>query len=555
MAATVALLLAGLPGPAGAAPSADLLTNSGFENGLTGWSCDGSAAATGSPVRTGSGALAGTPAGQSHARCEQTVGVLPGEEYRLSAWVRGGYTFLGAAGTGSQDVSTWTPGSGDWQQLSLTFTTGTATDQVTVYLHGWYGTSTYWADDLALAGEGGADSGGSTGGPTDPPDDPPPAPTGLRVSGTTATSISLNWEPAEGAERYHVRVDGQVSRTVTGTSAVVTGLSPATTYELRVSAENGNGESALSAPVSATTQPRSGGGNRVPRHALTGYWHNFDNGSVIQKLRDVQDQFDIIAVAFADSTSLPGEITFRLDPALGYGSVQEFKNDIAAKQAQGKSVIISVGGERGNVIINDSASAQRFASSTLALMAEYGFDGVDIDLEHGINATYLTQAMDAIHAATGDSLVYTMAPQTIDMQNTGTEYFKLALNTRDYLTVVNMQYYNSGSMLGCDGKVYSSGSVDFLTALACIQLENGLDASQVGLGVPASPRAAGSGYVGPDTVNRALDCLTRGTRCGTFRPDRTYPDLRGAMTWSTNWDAHAGNAWSSAVGPHVHGLP
>jgi chitinase len=56
-------------------------------------------------------------------------------------------------------------------------------------------------------------------------------------------------------------------------------------------------------------------------------------------------------------------------------------------------------------------------------------------------------------------------------------------------------------------------------------------------------------------VNNALDCLTHGTNCGSFKPSRTYPDLRGAMTWSTNWDAAAGNAWSNAVGPHVHGLP
>ncbi len=65
-----------------------------------------------------------------------------------------------------------------------------------------------------------------------------------------------------------------------------------------------------------------------------------------------------------------------------------------------------------------------------------------------------------------------------------TSYFKTALNVKDILTVVNMQYYNSGSMLGCDGKVYSQGSVDFLTALACIQLEGGLDPAQVGLGCP-----------------------------------------------------------------------
>ncbi|MEU2051086.1 chitinase, partial [Streptomyces albidoflavus] len=69
------------------------------------------------------------------------------------------------------------------------------------------------------------------------------------------------------------------------------------------------------------------------------------------------------------------------------------------------------------------------------------------------------------------------------------------------------------------------------------------------------PKAAGGGYVEPSVVNDALDCLTRGTNCGTFKPEKTYPALRGAMTWSTNWDADTGNAWSNAVGPHVDDLP
>lgn len=187
-------------------------------------------------------------------------------------------------------------------------------------------------------------------------------------------------------------------------------------------------------------------------------------------------------------------------------------------------------------------------------MDEYGFDGVDIDLENGLNATYMSKALKAIHAKKSD-VVVTMAPQTVDMQSPRNEYFKTALAIKDFLTVVNMQYYNSGSMLGCDGKVYSQGSVDFLTALACIQLENGLDPSQVGLGVPASTRGASSGYVDPGVVTAALDCLTKGTGCGSFKPSKTYPGLRGAMTWSTNWDAANGSAWSKAVGPHVHGLP
>ncbi|UQA93364.1 chitinase [Streptomyces halobius] len=292
----------------------------------------------------------------------------------------------------------------------------------------------------------------------------------------------------------------------------------------------------------------------VPEHAVTGYWQNFDNGATVQKLKDVDDAYDIIAVSFADATGRPGAVTFNLDPAVGYGSVDDFKADIKAKQDAGKSVIVSVGGEKGSVSVNDDASAKNFADSINKLMDEYGFNGVDIDLENGLNSTYMTQALKAIHAAHKD-VVVTMAPQTVDMQSPQNEYFKTALAIKDFLTVVNMQYYNSGSMNGCDGKVYAQGSVDFLTALACIQLEGGLDPSQVGIGVPASSRAAGSGYVAPSVVNAALDCLTQGSDCGSFKPSKTYPGLRGVMTWSTNWDASNGNEFAGQVGAHVHGLP
>ncbi|MET8683775.1 chitinase [Streptomyces sp. NPDC004732] len=313
----------------------------------------------------------------------------------------------------------------------------------------------------------------------------------------------------------------------------------------------------LSGLSTASAASAADAGTRaVPKHAVTGYWQNFNNGAQVQKLADVQDEYDIIAVSFADATGTPGEVTFNLDSAgLGGYTVDQFKADIKAKQAAGKSVIISVGGEKGAVSVNDAASANAFADSVHKLMQEYGFDGVDIDLENGVNSTYMSQALKSLSGKAGSGLVLTMAPQTIDMQSTSTEYFKTALAVKDILTVVNMQYYNSGSMLGCDGKVYSQGSVDFLTGLACIQLEGGLAPSQVGIGVPASSSAAGGGYVAPDVVNNALDCLAKGTGCGSFKPSKTYPDIRGAMTWSTNWDASSGSAWSKSVGAHVHGLP
>ncbi|WP_099055226.1 glycoside hydrolase family 18 protein [Streptomyces vietnamensis] len=542
-----------LVGGAGTAQAADVnvAKNAGFENGLTNWSCSaGSGAAVSSPVHTGTGALKATPAGLDYAQCAQTVAVKPNSTYTLSAWVQGGYAYLGATGTGTTDVSTWTPDSPSWKQLTTTFTTGASTTSVQIWTHGWYGTSPYLVDDVSVFGPDG-------GGGQDPAPTAPATPAGLAAGTVTSSSVALSWGAVSGATAYKVYRDGANPQTVTGTSTTVTGLTADTAYQFQVSATNSAGESAKSAAVSARTAKATdpGPGPAVPKHAVTGYWQNFDNGAAKQKLRDVQAAYDIIAVSFADSTATPGQIAFNLDPAVGYASTADFKADVAAKKAAGKSVILSVGGEKGNVTINSDATATAFADSAYALMQEYGFNGIDIDLEHGVNATYLTKALRQLSAKAGSSLVLTMAPQTIDMQNTSSEYFKTALAVKDILTVVNTQYYNSGSMLGCDGKVYSQGSVDFLTALACIQLQGGLDPSQVGLGVPASTRGAGSGYVDPQVVNNALDCLTKGTGCGTFKPAQTWPSLRGAMTWSTNWDATAGNAWSNAVGPKVHGLP
>ncbi|MFD5591610.1 chitinase [Streptomyces griseorubiginosus] len=551
VATTLALgaLALGFAHPASAA-DINNAKNAGFESGLSGWTCSASSGTTvSSPVHGGSAALKATPAGQDNARCTQTVAVKPNSTYTLSAWVQGGYAYLGATGTGTTDVSTWTPDSASWKQLTTTFTTGSATTSVTVYTHGWYGQAAYLTDDVSVYGPDG-------GGGGDPAPTVPSAPGGLTVSGTSSSSVSLAWNAVSGATGYNVYRDGTKVTAVTGTSATVTGLAASTSYGFQVTATNAAGESAKSATVTGRTSATGGGGGSVPKHAVTGYWQNFDNGATVQRLSAVQAQYDIIAVAFADATTTPGAVTFTLDSAgLGGYTVDQFKADIKAKQAAGKKVVVSVGGQNGTVSVSDPTSAANFANSVYALMQTYGFDGVDIDLENGLNATYMSQALRSLSAKAGPSLVLTMAPQTIDMQSTSNAYFQTALNVKDILTVVNMQYYNSGSMLGCDGKVYSQGSVDFLTALACIQLEGGLSPSQVGLGVPASTSGAGSGYVSPTVVNNALDCLTKGTGCGSFKPSRTYPDLRGAMTWSTNWDAAAGNAWSNAVGPHVHGLP
>ncbi|APC37201.1 MULTISPECIES: glycosyl hydrolase family 18 protein [Nocardiopsis] len=282
---------------------------------------------------------------------------------------------------------------------------------------------------------------------------------------------------------------------------------------------------------------------------LTGYWHNFNNGSTVMPLSEIPSEYNLVAVAFADNhPTLDGGITFNLASGeLGGYTDQQFRDDIAAIQAEGRKVIISVGGERGHVDVTNATQAGNFADTVYQLMQDYGFDGVDIDLEHGINAQYMSQALHDLSGRAGSDLIITMAPQTIDFQSPDREYYKLASDISDILTIVNMQYYNSGSMLGCDDQVYHQGTPDFVAALACIQLEMGLSPDQVGLGLPAVQSAAGGGYMAPGQVVRALDCLEAGTDCGSFSPAAPYGPIGGVMTWSINWDATSGYAFAETI--------
>ena len=554
------LLLLGL-GAAALAPAAsaqaNLLTNGDFAAGSTsGWTCSSGDAVVTSPVYPGASyALAGTPSDSDTAQCSQVVSVQPSSSYSLSGYVEGDYVYLGDSGTGATDTSDWTPSATTWTELSTSFTTGPSTTSVTIYVHGWYVQPEFYADDLTLTGAAGSGGGGTTA---------PAAPSNLTVTGTTSSSVSLSWTAPSGTvSGYYVSQNGTQVATVTGTSATISGLAASTSYSYTVSAYNSAGQSPASNQVSATTAGTSGGGgggsSGLPAHLLMGYWQDFTNGAEPLTLADVPSTYNLIAVAFGNATTTPGQVSFSLDPTLastlgGY-TQQQFINDIATLHARGQKVILSVGGQNGAISVDDATSAANFASSVYSVIQQYGFDGVDIDLENGVNPTYMASALEQLSSDVGSSLIITLAPQTVDTQSTGDDYFQLALDIKSILTMINTQYYNSGTMNGCDGNVYAESTENFMTALACTELEGGLSPSQVGLGLPASSSAAGSGYTTPSVVNDALDCLAAQANCGSFVPSAAYPGIRGVMTWSINWDASNGYNFANTVAPYLATLP
>ena len=109
--------------------------------------------------------------------------------------------------------------------------------------------------------------GGSTG---------PTAPSNLRSTGTTESSVSLAWDhDGTNTAYYNVYGDGAFETTSSSTSATITGLSSGTSYSFHVTADDGNGtQSPDSNTITVATDSGGGGTSQAPYpgspHAVPG---------------------------------------------------------------------------------------------------------------------------------------------------------------------------------------------------------------------------------------------------------------------------------------------
>src|SRR2546421_90946 len=457
------------------------------------------------------------------------------------------------------------------------------------YLHGWYGTGTYNADDVSLDGPGGAP--GVPGAPGTP-----------AVGTVTNTSVALSWGASSGTvSGYRVFDGGNVVATPTGTSATVSGLAACSSHTFTVAAFNAAGESPRSGSVSATTTGCTNTG--LPKHALIGYLHaSFANGAGYLRMADIPAAWDIIDLAFGEPTSVTsGDIRFNRCSASECPSVEsdaDFIAAIRAKQAQGKKVLISIGGQNGQVQLTSTGARDTFVRSVSAIIDKYGLDGLDIDFEgHSLflntgdtdfrNPTTpvivnLISALRSLKARYGAKFVLTMAPETFFVQlgyqfyGSGPfggqdpragSYLPVINALRNDLTVLHVQDYNSGPIMGLDDQFHNIGNADFHIAMTdmlvagfpCAKNPNavfpGLRPDQVAFGLPAA-QFAGNGFTTPGDVHTALDCLVKGQNCGGYRL-RGGPSasLRGLMTWSINWDRFNNFEFQNSHEPYLNALP
>lgn len=322
------------------------------------------------------------------------------------------------------------------------------------------------------------------------------------------------------------------------------------------------------------------------KHQLIGYWHNFVNGSGCPiRLADMSTRWDIIDIAFADNDrNSNGTVHFNLYSGDMHSTCTaldptQFKQDMAALQAQGKVFVLSLGGAEGTITLNTDQDEANFVSSLTAIINEWGFDGLDVDLESGSNLMHGTQiqarlgrALKQIETNMGGDMYLTMAPEHPYVQGgmiayTGIwgAYIPVINEVRDTLDLLHVQLYNNGGlpnpyMTGAAPE----GSVDMMVASAKMLVEGftladgsqfaPLRDDQVAIGLPSGPSSANSGQAPIQNINDALDCLIKGTKCSSVVPAKLYSNFGGMMTWSINWDQHDGFNFSGPVGDKLDQL-
>lgn len=313
---------------------------------------------------------------------------------------------------------------------------------------------------------------------------------------------------------------------------------------------------------------------------FVGYWENWqgESGDTWIPLNDVNDKYNVLIVAFPTVLS-DGTVTMTgLE-----GSLNPSVADVALAHSRGKKVLISIGGALGSTSFNMTTQSQEdnFVSSIIGIVDTFHYDGIDIDIERNLDApgppnnpggsvAHIISALNRLKDHYGPNFMLTFAPETANTVGAigpcgayggiWGNYLPIFNALKSRISFVHMQYYNSSGMFGLDCNIYDLGTQDSITAWTEAMIEGfpigrsgvqytGLDPSQVVIGLPAWVQLP-STYTSAST-KAAWKCLTTGMCGGGYQPRRTYPTLRGLMTWDVNIDKGNNYIWIESLYPCV----
>lgn len=317
---------------------------------------------------------------------------------------------------------------------------------------------------------------------------------------------------------------------------------------------------------------------QLPSKVLVGYWENWRP----LRLKDIDNRYNVVCLAFleADKNASPddnsvGDLEFTPQNKSG------LKADIPVLQAQGKKILISIGGANGSFKLSSTSEKNTFVQEVKDFIIEYGVDGIDIDIERtaymcptgaqSLNAaeTYMQNLIDGCkelltwyHSQYGKKMILTTAPEvsytvggTSPWNACNGAFLPFVEQLKDDIDLLMIQLYNAGSIYSKAGwpatsATYSESSPDFPivateAAIEGFTLPNQVNTSGTYSGLPEEKVVIALPTCVSDQAYRTKSELTAimkyimgtGSKPGSYTLAKSYPNIRGLMTWDINIDA------------------
>ncbi len=363
-------------------------------------------------------------------------------------------------------------------------------------------------------------------------------------SGTSAVAgYVIGWTESGTGRSWDSSLPGYA---LTASPLTLTGLVAGTSYSVRIAAVNSSGKGAVTtktyATAGASTTPTTSvtttvvppappSNGALPAKLVAGYWQMWQ-GPNVSEITAAAPQYNLQYAAFALGTG-GNNGTVAFNPV--FESPANLKADIAASKAKGSTWLLSIGGgsETGLRLLN-STHVDQFVNSIIPIIDNYGFQGIDWDLEGGSSQW----TVDAVKSATlklearyGTNFVVSAAPRPYEDQ-----YRTLAVALGASLDLFGFQFY------------------DFPETRDTAFLTNYVDSrinQAISMGIPASKIMIGAitytqYNLGWNTVAVYRDIWKQQVA--------KHPDLRGMYIWETSLDKKENWSFAKTMGPAVRGV-
>ena len=308
--------------------------------------------------------------------------------------------------------------------------------------------------------------------------------------------------------------------------------------------------------------------DRTDPPVVIGYWsswgtnHDNDNGQGTSdpvQFEDIPSEYTVVMVAFATTTDQFTPV-FNPDPNFPFS-----RTSVDAAHLKGQKVIISIGGAVGaDFAINTEERKTKFVNGMIQLIDEYGFDGIDIDLENtalaNTDANLFAEATQEIvnhYKTPRNNFWLTMAPEFPNCRK-GKFYYDYINNLNGSYTLICPQMYNQNG----DGFSKENGEwvpentgvmAEFLPVAVDVFINSygsqyqSNDVPQIPeekfvIGLPTGLGAAHDGIAIPSEMGQVWSQLT----------DRDIL-VRGFMFWCIDWDKTYGWIYSNKASELLNG--